>query len=246
MAVVRVCGSLTRWLCVSPLTASRFVSVACKQTIAERLGLPEPPKRPSTAYLRFVKHHREDVERKFPELPYKELRFKLSRMWRNLSAVEKDKWIQEYNIDKVAYNIKYKEYLKITTPRDIENMKNMRKDLASKKEKRYQQLNNKIESEQLEKPRAPGNAFILFLSSLDSAGLTRKEFLIEASSKWHSLTEEEQRPFVERSKREREQYMHELSDWEAKMAKAGRYDLIRPKQQIMYKLFENRQEEQKD
>lgn len=47
---------------------SSLVSVACKQTIAEQLGLPEPPKRPLTPHIRFMKHSLDLNKRKFPRL----------------------------------------------------------------------------------------------------------------------------------------------------------------------------------
>ncbi|KAK8732963.1 hypothetical protein OTU49_006682 [Cherax quadricarinatus] len=103
MALVRVC-------CVSavrlyaPTQVPRFVS-SYKKTIAEKLGLPEPPKKPISNYFHFLEHHREDVLKEFPDLRQKEVITKLSHLWQNLSPAEKEEWTQKSEREKAAYDI---------------------------------------------------------------------------------------------------------------------------------------------
>lgn len=45
-------------------------SVAWKQSVAEQLGLPEPPKKPHTPYIRFLKHYIKNNKDRFPQLTH--------------------------------------------------------------------------------------------------------------------------------------------------------------------------------
>ncbi|KAG7162857.1 HMG box-containing protein 5-like isoform X2 [Homarus americanus] len=136
--------------------------------------------------------------------------------------------------------------MKTVTPKQLSTMKRLKKDIRQKKERRYENKRGRLEKEEHGKPRAPGNAFFLFWMSLDQGELRRKEFLKEAARKWSSLGEEDQRPFFERADKLREQYFGELKEWEAQMAKAGNFHLIRPQHRVVYKLFQVQQDNQQE
>ncbi|KAK8732961.1 hypothetical protein OTU49_006682 [Cherax quadricarinatus] len=242
MALVRVC-------CVSavrlyaPTQVPRFVS-SYKKTIAEKLGLPEPPKKPISNYFHFLEHHREDVLKEFPDLRQKEVITKLSHLWQNLSPAEKEEWTQKSEREKAAYDIQYINYVKMMNPKDLNKMKKLEKKLKNKKQQKYIRRRKNIEGEKLGKPKLPNSPFMMFLELLKIPELSRKEFSLEAGRRWQSLPEDEKKVFLEKARKERDQYERELTEWEAKMAKEGRYDLLRSKQKIMYKLFLPRHQDQ--
>lgn len=56
-------------------------------------GEPKPkPKRKPNAYINFVKKHRPEVIKDFPDLSFTEIGSKLGEMWRALSDEEKKKY----------------------------------------------------------------------------------------------------------------------------------------------------------
>ncbi|KAK4304226.1 hypothetical protein Pmani_023858 [Petrolisthes manimaculis] len=204
------------------------------------LCLPEPPKKPMQPFIRFAIHHQADVRRAFPDVPRSAIKEKVMEMWNNLSNDERQYWSKEYEKEKVDYDMRYSEYLKTVTPRDLEVMKRVKDQEARKKARRVQARVRKEQQAIEGKPKAPGNAFFLFMMRQDSGGLKRKDFLFEVGKMWKCLPEEERRAYHEEAERLKEQYVMDLAAWEDKMAKAGRLDLIRPQQQLLYKLFETK------
>lgn len=60
-------------------------------------GEPKPkpkPKRKPNAYINFVKKHRPEVIKDFPDLSFTEIGSKLGEMWRALSDEEKKKYVK--------------------------------------------------------------------------------------------------------------------------------------------------------
>ncbi|KAK8720375.1 hypothetical protein OTU49_013368, partial [Cherax quadricarinatus] len=85
----------------------------------------------------------------------------------------------------------------------------------------------------LMKPKVPGNAFTIFIKSLDQGELKLKDFMYDAAIKWNMLPEEEKDVFRTLAKKYEKQYCHEISQWEKKMKKIGRQDLVENHQFFM-------------
>ncbi|XP_069936484.1 uncharacterized protein [Cherax quadricarinatus] len=64
------------------------------------------------------------------------------------------------------------------------------------------------------KPKVPGNAFTIFIKSLDQGELKLKDFMYDAAIKWNMLPEEEKDVFRTLAKKYEKQYCHEISQWE--------------------------------
>ncbi|KAK8720376.1 hypothetical protein OTU49_013368, partial [Cherax quadricarinatus] len=71
----------------------------------------------------------------------------------------------------------------------------------------------------LMKPKVPGNAFTIFIKSLDQGELKLKDFMYDAAIKWNMLPEEEKDVFRTLAKKYEKQYCHEISQWEKKNEK---------------------------
>ncbi|XP_042226526.1 transcription factor A, mitochondrial-like isoform X2 [Homarus americanus] len=214
----------------------RHVDIPCvvlsagKQTIAEQLGLPEPPKRPLAPHLRFMKHFLEENKRKLPKWSTQEIFVKTVQDWKTISPIEKGKWTSEYEREKTLYDIRYTDYMKKISPKQLESIRNLKKKRSEDKIKRQLRREKKKEVEELGKPKYPGNAFILYVSTLDRGEAASKDFVSGAARQWHLLPEERQNVFREKAKKKLEEYQRELAEWEAKMLKAGRVDLVRSSQ----------------
>ncbi|XP_076052933.1 transcription factor A, mitochondrial-like [Oratosquilla oratoria] len=208
------------------------ILAACKQTIAEELGIPEPPKRPLTPYMRFAHKTRENMKRQNPGLSHTEITSKLVTTWQNLPMTQKNYWSSEYQREKIMFDKRQADYIRSLTPLQIENIKELKRKRAKDKAKKQMRREKKKQSEELGKPKHPGNAFTMYLLSLDRGEAPLKEFLSGAASRWHRLPVQEQDLFKEKAKKLREQYEKELVKWEEKMIRAGRADLVRQHQQL--------------
>lgn len=245
--IFRVKPSFSRLL-LRYTQAPIFISVVRKKSITEQLGIPCPPKRPLTPYIRFLVHSQADLRRKFPDVKYKEVCKKVLHLWQNLSFDEKNEWSLAYKKEKAVYDAKYKDYLMMLTPEQTQRIKELKFKLSEEKrrvsdkkiiimkgkewqqEYKFESLSReqkKKKNEELGKPKAPRTAFALFLISYMDKNAPVKNILTEAASKWKSLPPETQQEYHLKAKEQRKIYECELTDWEAKMLKAGRTDLIR-------------------
>ncbi|XP_071551438.1 transcription factor A, mitochondrial-like [Panulirus ornatus] len=245
--------SVSRGLFVGCTEFPRLTSLAYKKTIAEELGLPEPPKRPLTPYIRFLMEHQVELKGKYLDMPYKEMNRKILHLWQNLSFDEKNQWSLAYVKDKAEYDVKYTSYMKMLSPEQIKCIQDLKikrskeklerreqrmQDLEEKKKrfeerlKKHQRIQKKKDCKDLGKPKPPSPAFTLFLRSVNQEKGPLKKILREAANRWHNLPEETKALYFQKAKKLQEQYQRDLSDWEDKMFKAGRLDLIRTGQQV--------------
>ncbi|KAK8377795.1 hypothetical protein O3P69_014026 [Scylla paramamosain] len=210
--------------------APGVLSVAYKQSVAQQLGLPEPPKRPLAPHVRFIKDRIEEFNKKYPNLTNQEVFAKTLDHWKSLNSLEKSKWTSEYNREREVYNAVYKAYVQKLSPSQLESIKALKRKRSEDKAKRTSRRDKKRESEDLGKPKYPGNAFFLYISTLQRGDSTGKEFVKEAAQSWHSLPERKQQVYREKAKKMLEEYHEELLQWEAKMVQKGRLDLVRTNQ----------------
>merc|ERR1712106_1197131 len=145
-------GRLTETPCLT--------SVALKQTVAEELGLPTPPKMPANGYLRYLNAIRPNVKRQYPSIEAKAITTKLAQYWQALPAHEKIRWNNEYQKEKEIYDRKNEEYLRKLSPKQIQDMKDLKSQRRHDKAKKLQNREIKKESESLGKPKHPGNVFM--------------------------------------------------------------------------------------
>ncbi|XP_045101804.1 transcription factor A, mitochondrial-like [Portunus trituberculatus] len=233
MALVRLCVARQSFLGRSffrHAEAPGVLSVAYKQSVAQQLGLPEPPKRPLAPHVRFIKDRIEDITKQYPKLSSQEVFTKTLDNWKSLNSLEKSKWTSEFNREKELYNALYKAYVEKLSPSQLESIKALKRKRSEDKAKRMSRREKKRESEDLGKPKYPGNAFFLYISTLERGDSTGKEFVKAAAEKWHSLPERTQQIYREKAKKMLEEYNEELCQWEAKMVQKGRVDLVRTNQ----------------
>lgn len=71
---------------------------------------------------------------------------------------------------------RYEDYMKKLTPSQIDSMKSLKKKRSEDKVKRQLRREKKKECEELGKPKYPGNAFLLYVSTLDRGEAPVKVF----------------------------------------------------------------------
>lgn len=71
---------------------------------------PQPPKRPMTAYFRFLSENRENIRKKNPNEPEKTILCLVADAWKACSEAAKKKYEEMYRKDKSKYDEEIKEY----------------------------------------------------------------------------------------------------------------------------------------
>ncbi|KAK3860317.1 hypothetical protein Pcinc_033623 [Petrolisthes cinctipes] len=224
-----VCGqySLLRNSLFNHVYTPCVTSVALKQTVAEQLGLPPPPKRPHTPYIRFIKHYIKNYKDKFPQINHIEVFKKATQEWKHLNNHEKGMWTGNYEQERLQYAARYKDYMQRLSPREVESMRQLKRKQLQDKAKRQATKEKKQECESLGRPKYPGNAFLLYVQTLERGEAEVKEFIIGAAKSWHRLPDTKQSVFKDKAKIQLDQYKKELTVWEERMLRAGRPDLVR-------------------
>lgn len=72
------------------------------------------------------------------------------------------------------YAFRYKAYVQKLSPSQLESIKALKRKRSEDKAKRLSRRDKKRESEDLGKPKYPGNAFFLYISTLERGDLTGK------------------------------------------------------------------------
>lgn len=131
---------IEKWICrlvasfhnSDVLKKSRFPS----QTIEEQLGIPERPKKPLTAFLRFLNQHKAAVIKNNPHLRYLEIPQACAKKWYETDESIKSELQKQYQKEKIEYLKKLVEFESRLTDEQKARLKAYKKDLTEYREKR--------------------------------------------------------------------------------------------------------------
>ncbi|XP_077863396.1 transcription factor A, mitochondrial-like [Saccoglossus kowalevskii] len=210
---------LSKQCCIS--TTLRYVEpvhIQAARCLSQNEELPRKPKRPTTPFVVFA----EKMFNSSPERNYSKILKDASKEWANMSDEDKTQYYDTYK-ERFA---KYKEEMKTYQPTEEET------EAQRKKKAREQRRLTLKKLAKLGKPKLPGSSYSMYvrekMKSADSKG-RQKEVMIEASTDWKFLTEEEKQPYKDIFLQEKKRYMNEMEVWEKKMIKLGNNDLVRRK-----------------
>nr|XP_038037262.1 transcription factor A, mitochondrial [Anas platyrhynchos] len=209
---------------------------AAEGGLSRRLSSAERPKRPLTAYFRFVGERQGPLRRQHPELSNTELVKKLAGDWRELPASQKQVYEEARKADWRIYEEKLAAYKAQLTPAQAAALKEERRKRLAKrrsfkeKESQYFQA---YELTVLGKPKRPRSGFNIFVSEnfQKSVGVSPVAKLKKLFETWQNLPSSEKQPYLQLAEDDKVRYENEMKSWEAKMAELGRQDLIRSKEQ---------------
>uniref|UniRef100_U3ITF0 Transcription factor A, mitochondrial n=1 Tax=Anas platyrhynchos platyrhynchos TaxID=8840 RepID=U3ITF0_ANAPP len=211
------------------------IALACGATCAaegglsRRLSSAERPKRPLTAYFRFVGERQGPLRRQHPELSNTELVKKLAGDWRELPASQKQVYEEARKADWRIYEEKLAAYKAQLTPAQAAALKEERRKRLAKR----RSFKKKRELTVLGKPKRPRSGFNIFVSEnfQKSVGVSPVAKLKKLFETWQNLPSSEKQPYLQLAEDDKVRYENEMKSWEAKMAELGRQDLIRSKEQ---------------
>lgn len=72
--------------------------------------LPNGPKAPVTGYVRFLNERREHMRARYPDLPFPEITKRLGAEWTRLAPMDKQRYLDEAEREKMQYAQELKEY----------------------------------------------------------------------------------------------------------------------------------------
>lgn len=81
------------------LSSTNVVYDSKANVISRRLGIPEPPKKPLSSYLRFLQEIRPSIQQSAKNV--QEIPVIAAAQWNKLDANQKQKYTQEYEKEKV-------------------------------------------------------------------------------------------------------------------------------------------------
>ncbi|XP_021391250.1 transcription factor A, mitochondrial [Lonchura striata] len=191
------------------------------------------PKRPLTAYFRFVMDNRPAFREKNPEVSNTELIKKLAGAWRELPASQKQVYEEALKTDWKRYGEQMAAYKAQLTPAQAAALKEeRRKQLA-----RRRSIRAKRELNLLGKPKRARSGFNIFLSEnfQESEGSSPVAKLKKLFDTWKKMSASQKQPYLQLAEDDKVRYENEMKSWEAKMIELGREDLVRSKKQRLKK-----------
>ncbi|XP_061087854.1 transcription factor A, mitochondrial isoform X2 [Conger conger] len=195
---------------------ARCTVAVCKSFSAT---LAPPPKRPMTAYLRFVKQQFPLVYRQYPDLKARGVIATIAKQWNALPPEQK----REASQAEVAqYQMDLMQYKSQLSPAQLAALKRP-KDLIKKKKKMYRKDVRKLGKPKL--VRSPFNYFV-GVRFHDFPG-TKKERFTSLVDTWKNLPHSQKTVFLKLADDDKIRYEKETTVWEETMTKMGRTDLVR-------------------
>ncbi|XP_042192929.1 transcription factor A, mitochondrial isoform X2 [Callorhinchus milii] len=191
-------------------------------------GSVTPPKRPMSAYLRYVVEQHRVLLRQAPDLKIVEKTKKIAQAWRHLTPEQK----QPYEIAANEGKLKYKEEVATFKANHTPTELAIFKEEKRKKLTRRRIMRQKRKLTMLGKPKRSRTAFNIFMSEhFDEAkGSTVQAKLKNLQDEWHRLPESQKKMYTQLAEDDKIRYQNEIKSWEEQMIEAGHEDLVRMKQ----------------
>ncbi|NXS49050.1 TFAM factor, partial [Balaeniceps rex] len=185
----------------------------------------ERPKRPLTAYFRFLKEHRSAFRQKNPEMSNIELVKKIAGAWKELPASQKQVYEEARKADWQRYEGQLAAYKAQLTPTQAAALKEERRKRLAKR----RSFRAKRELTVLGKPKRPRSGFNIFVSEnfQESEGISPVAKLKKLFDTWRKLSSSQKQPYLQLAEDDKVRYENEMKSWEAKMVELGREDLLR-------------------
>ncbi|KAK3529443.1 hypothetical protein QTP70_031099 [Hemibagrus guttatus] len=167
------------------------------------------PKRPLTAYMRYVKEQQPIVVRQNPDIKAVDIVRKIAQQWRTLTPEDKQPFEEASIAAREQYKVDMKAYQDQLTPAQSAAIA---EEKRQKKAKR-RAIRRKRELNSLGKPKRTRTAFNIFMA----------EHFEEAKGSTMPI-------YTQLAEDDKVRYKNEMKAWEEHMTELGREDLVRRKE----------------
>lgn len=199
----------------------------------KQLNIPEIPKKPASPFLRFLKAQYPIYSKENPEIKFQDVVKKLSEVWNTQDPTMKAKLSEGFKEDLEKYNKLYLVFQAGLTNEQQAALKEMRAEKVNRRKRlsaRNVQRKFNIETN---RPKRAVNYYNYFLKDIMT---TRKESLKQAmeigKTEWPLLSDEQKQKYIDQGIADKNRYAKENKEWEAKLIKEGKFDLISSKKLI--------------
>ncbi|XP_054030616.1 transcription factor A, mitochondrial [Dryobates pubescens] len=202
---------------------------SAEKCLSRGISTDERPKRPLTAYCRFLKDNHLAFKQKNPESSSSELLKKLAGAWRELPESQKQAYAEAQKAEWQRYKEQVEAYKAQLTPAQAAALKEERR----KRLARRRSVRAKRELSVLGKPKRPRTGFNIFVSEnfQECQGITPMAKMKQLFDSWQKLSTSQKQPYLQLAEDDKVRYANEMKSWEAKMVELGREDLLRSKMQ---------------
>ncbi|XP_071605030.1 transcription factor A, mitochondrial [Heliangelus exortis] len=205
------------------------VGGSVERCLSRGISSDQPPKRPLTAYFRFLKDNHSAFKQKNPEISNLELVKKIAGAWKELPASQKQVYEEARKTDWQKYQQQLAAYKAQLTPAQAAALREERRKRLAKR----RSFRAKRELTVLGKPKRPRSGFNIYVSEnfQETEGISPAAKLKQLFDAWQKLSSSQKQPYLQLAEDDKVRYENEMKSWEAKMVELGREDLVRSKQQ---------------
>ncbi|XP_059677229.1 transcription factor A, mitochondrial [Gavia stellata] len=205
------------------------VGGSAEKCLSRGISSGERPKRPLTAYFRFLKENHSAFRQSNPEMSNIELVKKIAGAWKELPASQKQVYEEARKTDWQRYEEQLAAYKAQLSPAQAAALKEERRKRLAKR----RSFRAKRELTVLGKPKRPRSGFNIFVSEnfQESEGISPAAKLKQLYDVWRKLSSSQKQPYLQLAEDDKVRYENEMKSWEAKMVELGREDLIRTRKQ---------------
>lgn len=199
------------------------------KSLEEKVGLPPKPKKPLTPFFRYIKKVRPAILAENPNIKATDVIKTISKQWETVDPTLKQQFQDEYLKEKIIYVETRAKYDSKITKEQRNEIKQLKEENIAAKERRM----TKKRIAQLERPKKPASAFLLFVSkerqaTPQRANQTYREWHAEMTKRWSNLSDAEKEPFLQMFRDKLVKYKEDIAVWEEKMVRLGNMDVVRP------------------
>lgn len=154
-------------------------------------------------------------------------------MWKNIDSTQKQKYQEGYMKDMEEYEHKYQKYTASLSPKQKEAITEAKQEQRQSRKRRKMK---KIYKEE-HKPKRPLGSFLFFVKDLlASEKLKDKKLadvLMVAKDRWGTMTHTDKEKYLKLTAADKSRYQKEMQEWEIKMIKEGKSDIIRKESRVI-------------
>ncbi|XP_051523586.1 transcription factor A, mitochondrial-like [Myxocyprinus asiaticus] len=186
-----------------------------------------PPKRPLTAYMKYVQEMQPTFIRQNPGVKNVDIVRKIAQQWRMLTPEQKQPFQDASLAAREQYKLAVEKYKAQLTPAQsaaiaVERRQKMAKRKAIRKKKELNALG---------KPKRPRSAFNIFMAEHfeEARGTTMQAKMKSLTDDWKILNIPQKQIYTQLAEDDKVRYKNEMQSWEEHMTEIGREDLVRRK-----------------
>jgi len=235
MSVFRLFSFNSLANCRSVLS-SRAALICCEEQKAsithkalEKLGIPIPPKKPLSPYIRFAQEIRPKIIQNEPDIKPTDVLKRIAYEWQQCDPEKKKSLQKEYLMEMESYIVTNEKYKGTITPEQQNLLQSVKE--KKKRAKALSRLNEKKES--LGKPKKPITAFLKFMLEKKAdrdESIKYSTWLSGIAKEWEQMPEGIKEEYKKHGEQELQRYRSDLLVWEESMLRQGHIDVVRNKE----------------